>query len=112
VQVPLIDVAARKMFTDWTGRCPACGRGEFDDPALVDLEGGLVDVLVVLAEEVEVLHRALVLQDRVPDGRGVLAGLVQQALQVGVLHREGARERLVAVDVGRIGSMPAEVRRR
>ncbi|MND03851.1 hypothetical protein D3C83_238690 [compost metagenome] len=62
MQVPLVDVAGqedvdRLRLADLRR---AVG-GKLDDPALVDLEGGLVDVLVVLAEEVEVLDRALVL---------------------------------------------------
>ncbi len=102
VQVPLVDVAGdedvHRLGLADLGRAV---RRQLDDPALVDLEGGLVDVLLVLAEEVEVLDRAFLLQDRGPHRVGVLALLGEQALQVRVLDREGARQGLVAVDIGR-----------
>ena len=45
--------------------------GELDDPALVDLERGAEDGLLVLVEAFEVLHRALVREDRLPRVLGV-----------------------------------------
>ena len=52
-------------------------------------------------EEVEMLDRAALLEDRIPH-RGRILGLVlKQCLEVRVLDREAARQRLVGVDVGR-----------
>src|SRR3546814_7274080 len=61
-QVPLLDVGGdeevqRRGLID-IGR--AVG-GEFEQPALVDLEAGLVAVLLVLRQEVEVLDAAAAL---------------------------------------------------
>ena len=41
--------------------------GVLDHPALVQLERGLVDRLLLLGQEIEVLHAALVQRDRGPD---------------------------------------------
>ena len=72
VQVPLIHVARqedvhRLRLADLRR---AVG-GEVDDPALVELEGGLVDVLLVLGQIVQVLNRSFMLEDRMPDRAGV-----------------------------------------
>src|SRR5690606_24645582 len=75
--------------------------GEFGQPALVDLEAGLVDRLLLGREEVEVLDRAAALEDRVPDVGRILALRSEQLLEVRVLDHKRARQRLVRVDVGR-----------
>ena len=74
---------------------------QFDQPALVELEGGLEQVLFVLGEEVQVLHRAFAEGDRRPDRLGVLTLLLEQLAQVAVLHVERARQGLVGIGVGR-----------
>ncbi len=102
VQVPLVHVTRHEQvqrlgLTDFRR---AVG-GQFDQPALVQFEGGLEHALLVFGQEVEVLDRAFVFEDRVPDGVGVLALFFEQALQIGVLDRERARQGLVGVDIGR-----------
>ncbi len=53
-------------------------------------------------EEVEVLDRAALLEDRVPHaGRLSFDFSLEQLLEIRVLDREAARQRLVGVDVGR-----------
>jgi hypothetical protein len=74
VQVPLIDVGrdeeVQRLRLADIGR--AVG-GEFEQPALVDLEAVLKTCLLLVAEEVEMLDRALVFEDRVPDALVFLA---------------------------------------
>src|SRR3546814_3301218 len=65
------------------------------------LEAGLVAVLLVLRQEVEVLDAAAAFEDRVPDRVAVLRLVDEQRLEVRVADREAARERLVRVDVRR-----------
>src|SRR3546814_4326100 len=72
--------------------------GEFEQPALVDLEASLVAVLLVLRQEVEVLDAAAAFEDRVPDRVAVLRLVDEQGFQMRVADREAARERLVRVD--------------
>ena len=76
-------------------------RRVLDDPALVELEGGLEDRLFVLGQEIEVLHAALGQRDRGPDFLVVHAALGEQLLQVPVAHGEAAGQRLLQEDVGR-----------
>src|SRR3546814_17772094 len=71
------------------------------DLALVDLEAGLVAVLLVLGQEVEVLDAAALLEDRVPYGVAVFGLDLQQLDQMAILDREAARKRLVRVAVRR-----------
>ena len=54
-------------------------------PGLVELERRLEDGLGVLVQELQVLHRAVVQDDRLPHLVGVVAGLLKHALEVGVL---------------------------
>src|SRR3546814_14574150 len=102
-QVPFLDIGGdeevqRRGLID-LGR--AVG-GEFEQPALVDLEAGLVAVLLVLRQEVEVLDAAAAFEDRVPDRVAVLRLVDEQRLEVRVADRVAARERLVRVDeIGR-----------
>src|SRR3546814_13159347 len=65
------------------------------------LEAGLVAVLLVLRQEVEVLDAAAAFEDRVPDRVAVLRLVDEQGFQMRVADREAARERLVRVDVRR-----------
>ena len=60
-----------------------------------------IDRLLVLAQAVQMLHRAFLLDDGLPDFRRVHALGCQQFLQIGIAHREGARQGLVGVDIGR-----------
>jgi hypothetical protein len=101
-EVPFVDVG-RDEQVQRLGLVDIGGAiaGEFEQPALVDLKAGLERVLFFLAEEVEMLDRAATLQDRVPDRVAVLGLGDQQLFQIRVLDREGARQRLVGVDVGR-----------
>src|SRR3546814_8212462 len=55
---------------------PIC---EFEQPALIDLEAGLVAILFFGAQEIEMLDRAALFEDRVPHRIAVL-GLVDQQL--------------------------------
>src|SRR6185295_815463 len=102
VEVPLIDVGrqeeVQRLRLADIGR--AVGR-ELDDPALVDLESGAEHQLLVVGQEIEVLDRTFVFKDRGPYRRGVVGGFPQYLLEGGVVHREGARQRLVRVDVAR-----------
>src|SRR5471032_1483201 len=102
VQVALMHVARQedveRLALADVGR--AVGR-MLDQPALVDLEGGLEDGLLVIVEAVEVPDRALVGHDRRPGILVVAALLLENLLEVLVAHHEGARQRLVIVDVGR-----------
>ena len=104
VQVPLVDIP-RQEDVDRLGLADVgCAvSGQLHHPALVEFEGGLVDVLLVLAQDIEVLDRTLVLEDGVPDRRDVLAAGLEQALEVGIADCEGTRQGLVRVDVGRDG---------
>src|SRR3546814_7572565 len=66
---------------------------QFDQPALIDLEGGLEHGLLVIRQEVEMLHRAATRRDRRPGVVVVLAILFQHGLEIAVAHREGDRQR-------------------
>ena len=101
-QVPFVDVGRDEQVEGL--RLVDEGRavgGELEQPALVDLEAGLEHVLFFLRQEVEVLDAAALLEDRVPHLLAVLRLLLEQLLEVRVLDREAARQRLVGVDVGR-----------
>src|SRR3546814_15147850 len=82
-QVPFLDIGGdeevqARRLVDIGG---AVG-GEFEQPALVDLEAGLVAVLLVLGQEVEVLDAAALFEDRVPDDVAVLRLVAEQAFEV------------------------------
>lgn len=68
VEIPFFDIPGQK---DVYGLSLANVRravgGELDNPALVELESGLEDVLLGLVEAIEMLNRALSLQDGSPD---------------------------------------------
>src|SRR3546814_6211066 len=68
-------------------------RGQFEQPALVNLEAGLERVLFLRRQEVEMLDRPPLFQNRVPDIGAVLALFLQQLFQMRVLHHEAARQR-------------------
>src|SRR5690606_16181870 len=101
-QVPLVDIGRYEQVEALrlVDERRAVG-GEFEQPTLVDLEAGLEGGLFLGGEEIEVLDRAAVLENRVPDVGGILRFRLEQLLQIGVLDRETARQRLVSVDVGR-----------
>ena len=75
--------------------------GELDDPALVDLERRAEHRLLVVGQRLEMLHRALVREDRLPRVLGIQPLRAQHLLQRRIAHAERARQRLVRVDVGR-----------
>src|SRR5690606_7536722 len=65
-QVPLVDVGRNeKVEALRLVNERRAVRSEFEQPALVDLEAGLVDRLLFRREKVEVLDRAAALEDRV-----------------------------------------------
>ncbi len=73
-QVPLLDIGGdveveALRLIDERG---AIGR-EFEQPALVDFKAGLEHVLFLRAEEIEVLDRAAVFEDRIPHIGRILA---------------------------------------
>src|SRR4029078_12421506 len=65
--------------------------GEFEQPALVDLEAGLVDRLLLRREESETVDRAAAREDGVPHGGRMLALLSEQLLEVRVLAHPAVR---------------------
>ena len=102
--------AGRKMLSDCAladeGR--AVG-GVLDQPALVDLEGGLEHRLLVVVEEVEMLHRALADGDRGPGVLVVLALLRPAASRgTGCAPRTSPTASCGCRRWPPIGSMPGE----
>ncbi len=95
--------AGRNRLSDWLWQM--IGRavgGELDHPALVDLEGGAEDRLLVLgrgSRDAATEPSCSTIDCQIVGGVGALAG--QQFLQIRIAHREGARQGLVGVDVGR-----------
>ena len=66
-QVPFVDIGGdeeiqRLRLID-EGRTVG---GEFEQPALIDLEAGLVGRLLFRAQEVEMLNRSALFEDRIP----------------------------------------------
>src|SRR5690606_641469 len=101
-QVPFVDVAAQvKVQRLALADARRAVRGELDHPALVDLERGAENRLLMLVERVEMLHGALVLENGLPRLRRIEALRAQQPCERRVLDRERARKRLVRVDVRR-----------
>ena len=101
VQVGLVDVGGEEdvqalRLADEGG---AVG-GVFDQPALVDLEGGLEHVLFVGGQAVEMLDRPLIRDDRRPGVGVVAATLGQQLAQIFVPHRERPGQGFMRVGVG------------
>ena len=99
-QVPLVDIGGNIEVQAL--RLVDIGRaigGEFEQPALVDFEAGLVDAAFSSgAQEVEMLDRAAVFEDRIPDIGGILALRRQQFFQIGIFYAEAARQGLMRID--------------
>ena len=92
----------KKTLTD----CPwqMIGRavsGELNHPALVNLKGGLEDVLLIFRETIQMLNRAFMLEDRAPDFIRVGTFFFQQFFQRDILHRERTGQGFVRVDICR-----------
>lgn len=74
--------------------------GVFDDPALVEFEGGFEDGFFIVGQEVEVLDRAFGDGDVGPGGVVVAAFGGQELLKVAVADGEAAGEGFLEEDVG------------
>ncbi len=77
--------------------------GKFNDPALVEFDGGLEDVAHFLRKVLTVRHGAVMGDDVGPDVIRVEAALCELGLEKAVLHDVGAGDRILTVDVGTIG---------
>ena len=75
----------------------------FDDPALVEFEGGLEDILFLVAQEIEMLDGTARGDDGGPGIVVIAALLLKKLRQVTVADIEGARQRLVREGVRRDG---------
>ena len=67
--------------------------GVFDDPALIQLECRLVDGLLLLGQEIQMLHAPRPQRDGRPHLVGIHPLHRKQHLQVPVAYREAARQR-------------------
>jgi len=102
VQVPLVDVGGqedvqRLRLTD-VFRTVA---GMVDQPALVDFECGLEDVLFLVRQEVQMLDRAFIDGDGGPGVVVIFTLFRQQLGQMPVAHGKGSAQRFVGKAVGR-----------
>ena len=89
VEVPLVDVGGQEDVQRL--RLADIRRAvarQFDNPALIELKGGLEDALFMLVEAFQMLNRPLVLKDRGPDFLGIGALGVEQTLKLWVFHGE------------------------
>ena len=77
--------------------------GQFNNPALIDFLGGLINGLDVVRNIGAVLNTAVVRREIRPDFIGVQAPAGEFSLEEPVLHNVGARNRVLTVDVGTIG---------
>ena len=75
--------------------------GEINQPTLVKLEGGFEDGFFIIAQEVEMLHRATGGDDIRPNIIRVLPFFAEQLVEMAVTHIKRTRQRFMGKAIAR-----------